>query len=111
MMAARSVLILGSLLFGATTASSSTGSKCNPIENLFQPIQNESRNFQIPHGPHPNAPTKEELEKERQARRERNRQRRATYGDWCAKINARERIAPVDVENKNSIAYLKSYIR
>lgn len=103
MMAARSVLILGSLLFGATTASSSTGSKFNPIENLFQPIQNESRNFQIPHGPHPNAPTKEEREKERQARRERNRQRRANVAE--AMKNTRpdtsklEKLSPEEVNN------------
>lgn len=84
-MTARSVLILGSLLFGAITASSpSTGSRFNPIENLFQPLQNqqnESRNFQIPQGPHPNAPSAEEREKERQARRERNRQRRANVAE------------------------------
>jgi len=97
----KSILILGSLFLtdvvgagstGATSSASTSasGSKFNPIENLFQPIvrsQNDSgtttskKNFQIQHGPDPNAPTPEEREAERLERRERNRQRRAKVAD------------------------------
>ena len=77
------------------TVTSSSGSRFNPIENLFQPIQrpqnqnpdgsNEKKTFQIHHGPDENGPTPEEREAERLARRERNRQRRAKVADAMKK--------------------------
>lgn len=104
----KSVLILGSLLLSdvvgaertgkTATSPSSSGSRFNPIENLFQPItrsQNDieidysgstsETNFHVQHGPDPNAPTPEELEAERLARRERNRQRRAKVAEAMKK--------------------------
>jgi len=104
----KSVLILGSLLLsdvvgaestGKTASSpSSSGSRFNPIESLFQPktrSQNDieidysgsttETNFHIQHGPDPNAPTPEEREAERLARRERNRQRRAKVAEAMKK--------------------------
>mmetsp|Transcript_29825 Transcript_29825/g.62289 ORF Transcript_29825/g.62289 Transcript_29825/m.62289 type:complete len:627 (-) Transcript_29825:203-2083(-) len=80
------------------SSNRSSKTKFNPIENLFQPIakspndnkqnQNQKRTteFQIPHGPDPNAPTPEEREAERLARRERNRQRRAKVADAMKKV-------------------------
>ena len=111
----KSVLILGSLLVGATTASSSsssTGSRFNPIENLFQPLQRSqnnkegsSKNFQIPHGPDPNAPTPEEREKERLARRERNRQRRANVAEAMKKTRPdASKIEKLSAEEVNKLS-------
>ena len=101
----KSVVILGCLLLvgisgaegtaNTATVTSSSGSRFNPIENLFQPIQrpqnqnpdgsNEKKTFQIHHGPDENGPTPEEREAERLARRERNRQRRAKVADAMKK--------------------------
>uniref|UniRef100_A0A7S4ALH6 BZIP domain-containing protein n=1 Tax=Pseudo-nitzschia australis TaxID=44445 RepID=A0A7S4ALH6_9STRA len=107
----KSILILGSLLLADTVGAGSAGTtqgststttgssntKFNPIENLFQPLKrsrNEpendttktKKNFQIPQGPDPNAPTPEEREAEGLARRERNRQRRAKVADAMKKV-------------------------
>ena len=105
-----SLLLIGSLLLadvsGAGTSSATSGSRFNPIENLFQPLarpqqqqqqqQHESENntsnkettkFKIPYyGADPNAPTAEEREAERSARRERSRQRRAKVADAMKKV-------------------------
>jgi len=108
-MASRSVLILGSLLLGATTAStSSSGSRFNPIESLFQPIQksqDEKQNFQIPHGPDSRGPTPEEREKERLDRRERNRQRRANVAEAMKKTRPdASNLEKLSVEEVNNLS-------
>mmetsp|Transcript_24647 Transcript_24647/g.68053 ORF Transcript_24647/g.68053 Transcript_24647/m.68053 type:complete len:607 (-) Transcript_24647:392-2212(-) len=110
----RNILLLGSLLLADAVSAGSSGSnagktKFNPIESLFRPTearpQNEPENdtatmttttatttmtqkktFQIPQGPDPKAPTPEEREAERQARLERNRQRRAKVADAMKKV-------------------------
>jgi len=106
----RSILILGFLLLadavaaGSTetsaTSSNASGSRFNPIENLFQPIARSrngikidkgtsetknKKNFHIMHGPDLNAPTSEEREAERLARRERNRERQTKIAEAMKK--------------------------
>ena len=102
--AMKSFLLLGSLLL--VDGVGAANSKFNPIENLFQPINrsqddNERKNFQIQHGPDPNAPTPEEREAERLARRERNRQRRAKVADAMKKTRPDaskiEKLSPEEV--------------
>lgn len=93
----KSILVLGSLLLAdAVSAGTASTSKFNPIENMFQPLghseserENDTttakQNFQIYHGPDPNAPTPEEREAERLARRERNRERRRKVAEAMGK--------------------------
>jgi len=101
-----SLLFIGSLFLADVSAaefsSATSSSRFNPIESLFQPLtrpqqkqyetESSKRNkttteFQIPHyGADPNAPTAEEREAERSARRERSRQRRAKVADAMKKV-------------------------
>lgn len=93
----KSILVLGSLLLAdAVSAGTASASKFNPIENMFQPLghsqserENDTttakHNFQIYHGPDPNAPTPEEREAARLARRERNRERRRKVAEAMGK--------------------------
>lgn len=116
----KSILILGSLLVADTLGAGRTttpgNTKFNPIENLFQPLgrsRNEPENdttqkekrFQIPQGPDPNAPTPEEREAERLARRERNRQRRAKVTDAMKKVRPEaSKIEKLSPEETNKLA-------
>ena len=114
--------ILGFLLVaGVVRAESNGNSKFNPIENLFQPLvrpvqdiespggttleRNSKKNFQINQGPDPNAPTPEEREAERLARRERNLQRRAKVADAMKKTRPdASKIEKLSVEEVNKIS-------
>mmetsp|Transcript_48976 Transcript_48976/g.56474 ORF Transcript_48976/g.56474 Transcript_48976/m.56474 type:complete len:633 (+) Transcript_48976:215-2113(+) len=127
-----SLLFLGSLLLadvvGAETITSSTTttagigkSRFNPIENLFQPLarpqqqeiekqRSENINYKIKSNSKnipefmfdPNAPTTEEREAERSARKERNRQRRSKVADAMKKVRPDsskiEKVSPEELE-------------
>mmetsp|Transcript_6157 Transcript_6157/g.15227 ORF Transcript_6157/g.15227 Transcript_6157/m.15227 type:complete len:616 (-) Transcript_6157:327-2174(-) len=120
----KTFLILGSLLAAGVVRAESNGkSKFNPIENLFQPLvrptndiknpginssverNSKNKKFQINYDPDPNAPTSEEREAERLARRERNLQRRTKVADAMKKARPdASKIEKLSVEEVNKLS-------
>ena len=93
-----------------TDTDSNTNSNSNTNTNPNSSTKTKTttsttKNFQIPYGPDPNAPSTEEREAERLARRERNRQRRAKVADAMKKVRPDvSKIEKVSPEELNKLS-------